>query len=212
MNRLTPGDMQRIKGDLKRMVPGYYLPQTDVFEALETEVGNCFAKAMIASGIVVLRHNIVPSVAYSERIHGTLLDGRASMIERPINRRKPRDPRSKKMMAHIAMVAPGFTGTGEIDSVTGIHFGTRVFQGEKFSKEDEIKIIDDYNRDTGDYLTVDPSGEIAPTDLARAEGMTAGNWKEEGQKYLSKIDRPALDFEALLQRLADLGIRDYDAA
>lgn len=82
---------------------------------------------------IAARYSVEPSVAYSERLHGT---------EQPS--RKPLDSRSKKNMAHLAMVLPGQTLEG-LPRITGVDFGIRVFAGEKFSKQNVATILEDYN-------------------------------------------------------------------
>lgn len=199
MNRLSRADVEHIQLDCNRIATGYYLPQCDPLEALATGVGNCFTKAMLASGIVVLRHGFEPSAAYSERLHGT---------DKPST--KPMDFRSKKNMAHVAMVASGEDASQD-HPVIALHFGKDIIKGsDQFKYADSGEIMD-YNK-AEDLLYDDGAGLILPTDLGKTYGLASGNWREMGQTYLDGIDRPPLNFDLMLEGLASRGFGGQSAA
>jgi len=184
-----------------RTAPGYVLTELNPIYAIDVHYGNCFAKAMLASGIIVMRHGVEPSVFYKASAHGQTRERKGNvLIEKPV------DPATGKTMAHITVLAPGVNEAGE-DKIVGIHFGAKTKRAISPADRtqalvDEVLIWEDFNRLSEDAI-VKPSGEIAATPESRRHGMVAGNWRHLGQAYLTALDRQPFDFDLLLERIAD---------
>lgn len=182
---LTFEQLDAARQDIADYMPAYNIKRVDPFEALENRVGNCFAKAAIASGLLVIKHNIEPVVAYSARLHGT--DRTGSMLAT-----------KAKNMAHITVLAPELSSPE--GRVLSLCFGVEGKTGKKVVQEDLGDILD-YNE--ADVLAVmDDEGGLAATNLAQELGLYIGNWREGVNRYLEAIDRQPIDTETLTDKVA----------
>lgn len=182
-------------------MPRYNIKKMDTLAALAEEdparrVGNCFVKAVIGCGLIVVRHAIEPSVAFSERLHAT---PKPSMLSAS----------RAKNFAHIATVIAEADGAGADPSgeVLSLCFGIAGKSGEKVSDDDRGDILD--------YNEVDPLIEVNPIDGALSatehtidtpEGpvnseLYVGTWREGINRYLDALDYETLDPDAVLERI-----------
>lgn len=194
MGFLTYQELERVRCDVNELAPAYYIQQLNPLETLESGVGNCFSKAMLACGIIALRHSFDPAVAFSDRLHGS---------DRPSN--KPLHFGTKRNMAHIVCLV-GDKGTETGFDVWGLDYGidvkvpkdeNNVISGS-FVKEEEGEITS-YN-EVEDYAVADPStGEIMVTDIAEGYGLVVYPWKEGGNRYLRKLREKHIKYQKLLE-------------
>lgn len=186
MNRMSFEQLDQVRQDTNALVPGYFINELNPHSSLENGVGNCFAKAMVAAGIIVTRHNIEPSTFYSKRLHGT---------DRP-SPNKPVDRITKKNMAHIALLVPA-AGASETPGVLGVSFGRGIVKEDYRQKDTgQIMTYDDYARVGGD-------GIIVPTEDATDTGMTVRSWREGADEYLDVLDRGRVDLDSLVDQVRE---------
>lgn len=183
---ITFEQLDAVRQEVADHMPVYNVKRVDPFEALENKMGNCFAKAAIVSGLLVVRHNTEPAVAYSERLHGA--DWPGIMLA----------TKSKKM-EHITVLAsepPSLEGR-----VLSLCFGVEGKSGKRVVQEDLGDILD-YNE--ADVLAAkDDIGGLYATNVAQELGLYIGDWREGVNRYLHAIDRKAIDTDALVERVAN---------
>lgn len=191
MNQMSFEQLDQVRQDTNTLVPGYFINELNPKSSLENGIGNCFSKAMIAAGIIVVKHGIEPSTFYSHRIHGS---------ERP-NTQKPIDRITKKNMAHISLLVPSL-GAGGRKNVLGVSFGMNVVT-EDYRQIDEGQITT-YD----DYAMVDYDAEIgvdsiSPKKEAAEHEMSVLNWREGSDRYLDELDRERIDLDNLVSLVED---------
>jgi hypothetical protein len=196
MGFLSFEQLERVRCDVNNLAPGYYIQQLDPLETLESGVGNCFSKAMLACGIIALRHSFDPAVAFSDRLHGT---------DKPSN--KPLHFGTKRNMAHIVcLVADSETRTGS--DVWGLDYGIDV----KVPKDDAVDINRSYQKseegilssynEVEDYAVANPdTGVMMVTDMAEELGLVVYPWKQGGDRYLKKLKMKQIKYQKLLESL-----------
>jgi hypothetical protein len=184
--QITFEQLNAVRQEVADYMPKYNIKRVDPFDALEDRVGNCFAKAAIGSGLLVVRHGVEPAVAYSSRLHGT--------------------PRSEGMlatqgknMAHIATLVPVISDREGY--IPGLCFGVEGKTGKKVVEEDLGDIID-YNESV---ILAEPGedGVIAATPDAQEQGLYVGDWREGVNRYLEALDRKPIDTDELVERVAE---------
>lgn len=188
---LSPEQLDGIRINTNKLVPAYYLTQFDALEALDNGVGNCFSKAMVACGIIVLRHNIEPSIVFKKSIHGS----EDSTID------KPTDSKTGKKIAHVVVAVPGSNPDTDT-SIPSLNFGVAVSRGVKFAQTDVGEILQDYN-EPGEFVRVDETGTVIATEKALELGMFGDKWRDIAPDYLSTLDRPDLDIDLLISKLKE---------
>lgn len=194
MNRVSGAELQAVSRDLERLVPGYNIQKLDPVEALDERVGNCFAKAMLVCGILVVRHGVEPSVAYSSRLHGT---------ERVSS--KPVDSKSKRNMAHIGVVAANKRAENEYDVLSiayGISIGAHDPDNSRFKRDDRAA-IQPYNYYGLLVEVVDEDDTLVATEDGVNLGLTVVDWRQGAADYLGAIGREMFSIEELLDQVED---------
>ncbi|MBI3338182.1 hypothetical protein HY003_02695 [Candidatus Saccharibacteria bacterium] len=197
---LSIEQLDGIRQDTNKLVPAYYLTQFDALEALDNGVGNCFSKAMVACGIIVLKYAVEPSIVYKKSIHGS----KDTAID------KPTDSKTGKKIAHVVVAVPGSNPTTD-KSIPGLNFGVAVSQGVKFTQTDAGEILQDYN-EPGEFVRVNETGTVIATEIATERGMFGDRWRDIAPDYLQALDRPDLDIDLLIGKLKESYPDDQVAA
>lgn len=196
MNGLAPNQLNGIRLETNRIVRSYNLGKFDALKALDESEGNCFSKAMIACGLIVLKHSVQPSLVYKKSVHGSP----DQSLE------KAKDPVTKRNIAHVVIAVP--SPNPEVDHrVPSLHFGAEVYGTANSTLNiDRGEVWSTYNNPEN-YVEVARDGSIVTTPLADEKGMFAGNWQDVSPDYLAALDREPLDIDILLNRLAT---KDYN--
>ncbi len=194
MNYVSGPELEAAGKQVEELVPRYYIQQLDPSEALSTGVGNCFAKAMIACGVLVVNHQIEPSVAYSLRLHGT---------EKPAA--KPLDFKTKKNMAHIAVVVANSRGANPFD-VLALDYGVEVTGVDAdnmgYSSKDRAK-VEAYNKHETFIEITDGHGNLGATVVSQELGLGVLDWRDGAELYLARLEREMFSIDDLLAQIAD---------
>lgn len=190
---ITFGDLDAVRQEIADYMPAYNIKRVDPLDALENRVGNCFAKASIACGLLVVRHGIEPTIAYSDRLHGT---DRPSTILAT----------NAKNMAHITVLAPEVASSGR--RVLSLCFGVEGKSGKKVIREDLGDIMD-YN-EAEILAEVQPQGGVSATGLASELGLYFGAWRTGINRYLHAIERQPVDAERLIEKVTEIFVSDED--
>lgn len=181
MRGLTFGQLDNIRLACTEIIPNYSVKDVDPIKAVDTRTGNCFGKAMVACGLIEIRHELIPSVGYSTRLQGT---------DKPNN--KILTPRVNKNMAHIFVLVPE-SGGGEKD-ILGLDFNR--------TRGENQGMIEPYNTGGLELAVVDSTfNRIVPTPTAIELGLAVTDWRTGAQDYLHRLGREPLDIDAFTQRL-----------
>lgn len=192
MNALSFEQFESVQAECNRLVPNYFVKDFDPIQALETGIGNCFAKAVVACGVIEVRYGFEPSMVYSERLHGSDLKSD-----------KPIDPKTHKRMAHIVVVARE-SGAPDEFHIPGLDYGMVELERREKMIEDPGNMLD-YN-EAEDFVYADLNGEVVPTRNGREHGITAGFWRQKSSEYLAVLDREPVDFEKFFAMLGERGV------
>lgn len=199
MTKVALHELDAVRETVADAVPAYFIKQLDPIAALADERsgqrrGNCFAKAVLASGLIVMRHGLEPSVVFSERLHATPKPGMLS------------DTHSKNY-GHISVLVATTTEAG--DQISSLCFGIDGKSGAKFMEADRGDILD-YNEEDN-YATVDlATGLIQPTDLALEMGLHISPWSKGTAEYLGRLGLPPVNQDALFEALREHGLVGAD--
>lgn len=179
---ITYDQLSQVGIDTGQLVPTYAIKKLRPEAALESLVGNCFATVTVACGLLVLRHQVEPTVAYPERNHATPKAGMLS--SRQLN------------YAHIDALVETDTG-GDETKVLGLGFGIDGTTGVRVQSNGKGDITDYNERDA--YAKVDPNtGEIRPTELAVESGLYFADWRTGVNQYLEALGEDPIDLEQFL--------------
>ena len=198
-----------VKQIVDALQPGYYRTAVNPFEALENQQGNCFSAAVIGATALHCLYHIESSIAWSERLNGTLvpqtIDNKNQYRSTPLN------------IVHAELLVP--RAVDQYD-VLGLCYGMNVRDGcggDVFMKVEEGGgIIRNYNFLDEDPQNTDVMGlseqnadkplvyianddEIIPTQEGRDLGLASMDWEFAANKFLAQIDQPEIDIDKLTE-------------
>ncbi len=172
MSGLSLEQLERVRDEANGIVTKYNVLKDDPLHALETGEGNCFAKAILAAGIISVRHSLgddVPAGVFSARLHAT---------EKPSSFGMP--PKANR--GHYTLLVPDSERLARDDEwgIFSLDFGID-------GREDSGDIMD-YN-EVGDCVYyAGLSNKIKATPLfAEQNHMFVTGWKESANTYLKLI-------------------------
>lgn len=166
-------DLERVRGEADIIVPQYNVLKDDPLEAIETGVGNCFAKAIVAAGILSVRHyaelgDNLPAGVFSRRLHAT---------EKPSSFGMPPKPNR----AHYTLLVPDAAKVADDEwAIFSLDFGID-------GREDEGDI--GYYNEVGDAVEYVPhTDSIKATRMHREDDMMyVDDWKTNANTYAQMI-------------------------
>lgn len=192
---LSRDQLSTVGKEVEQLVPRYDLLKFDPLQALREGVGNCLAKAAVASGLIHIEYGIDVALGYSDRLHGLLRVTRSFVEER-----------TKANYGHVTLAVANSRNADPYD-VLMLHYGTDT-RGDSAKdvreKEYDPPEVQAYN--TLDiFVQADPvSGKVTTTSQGEQLGLVVGDWRETSARYLDALDMPMFDVERLLTELEPL--------
>lgn len=189
--------LEQVRDEANVIVTKYNVLKDDPIEALETGVGNCFAKAVLAAGIISVRYgtgDTIPAGVFSRRLHAA---------EKPSDFGGP----IKANRAHYALLIPDSEQLAQNNEwgIFGLDFG---IDGREDSGD-----ITNYNEVGDAVYYAESAGIIKATPLFRDESyMFVSGWRDSANTYLKMIadgprdingPMPELPFEPPVQDQID---------
>ncbi len=210
MNTVTYAELDQVRHDVAELVPGYYRSELNPFAALEKQQGNCFTSAVIAAVALALAYDSDASLVWSERLHAREISTTGFHVKGANTEGKIKD------IQHVTLVAP--RGIDQYD-ILALSFGENVTEGSTvqsaFMKTDEGARIYNYNfmdvspedENVVDYFTrshaeepllmTTDDYEVTTTAYGASLGLVSMDWQRGANEYLTALDVPPIDFEAL---------------
>lgn len=210
--------LDRVRQDVDRLMPGYYIQELDPIRALENGQGNCFTNAMIAGAHIANTFEVEASLAWSGRLHATERSESFGVARKSKTAGKSTD----RNIAHAELLLP--RGGDEFD-VLGLGYGHEVVDNGTFVQEDKGGKIMNYNfpnlkpentdvsqsdRAEDAEVKIAEGGEIVPTLYGRSLGMRSLDWQMGGTEYLAAVGLPEINYEELQQKVACFVAALYD--
>jgi hypothetical protein len=206
--------LDQVRHDVVRLVPGYFIQELDPVHALEQGQGNCFTTVMIAAAAIANTYGLDASVAWGPKAHAIPQESDSGFA---LKKKRDLGKSTDLKIGHIELLVPR-TGGDDYD-ILALSSGLNVKKGKVYQQEDTTGRIINYN-----FMSVPPqdadisrrpghiepvvrvgyAGQILTTEAGKDPDapVVVHDWQRGGTEYLAELNLPEIDYDNLEAKVA----------